>query len=45
MPTTQSLIQLLEADLESGVLDYDDPKWDAWPFEELEQACMDLGIA
>ena len=43
--TLPELITLIQSDFEADSLDYDDPKWDDYPFDLFEQACMELGIA
>jgi hypothetical protein len=41
--THTQLVNLIRTDLEAGVLDWDDPKWDAYTVEQLEAAGGDLG--
>lgn len=44
-PELEALMAKLKADLDAGILDYDDDKWDDYPFELFERAAMELGIA
>jgi hypothetical protein len=44
-PELEALMAKLKADLDAGTLDYDDDKWDDYPFELFERAAMELGIA
>lgn len=51
-PALASLIAIIQAEFEASsedialrALDYDDPKWDEYPFDLFEQACMALGLA